>query len=125
MKISPINFLDTYDSDGHIVKYSNFKEISQGGPEVGKLTIDGKTIGSNGDYFGGPPFFYEGKMFLPQLKNSLLGSRFHVCIVDLESCRAHTIGEAEELILIFNVDDTSVYFYADEPNKTTRTVPWK
>lgn len=125
MEIYPINFLDSYSVDGHSIKYSNFIEIAQGGPEVGTLTIDGKAIGDKEDYFGGPPFFYQGKMFVPRLKKAFLGRYFKISIIDLIDLSMKEIGDKEDLVLINKVDDTTVHFFEDTPNTKIKSVRWK
>ena len=124
MEIFPINFLESYEAEGRTIKYSSFVEIAQGGPEVGKITIDGKEVGSKGDYFGGPPLFHRGKMFVPRLKKAFLRRHFKICMIDLTNLSMEEIGEQADLVLISKVDDTSVYFYEDTPNTKLKTVRW-
>jgi|ERR1041385_2904382 hypothetical protein len=124
MEILPTDFLDTYEVEGHTVKYTNFIEIVQGGPEVATLSIDGKSIGAK-DYFGGPPFFHQGKMFVPRLKKALLGRYFKTCVIDLKNLSMKEIGDKEDLVLISKVDETSVYFFRENPNTKLKSVRWK
>jgi hypothetical protein len=124
MEIYPTNFLDTYSVDGHVIKYFNFTEIAQGGPEVGTLTIDGKGVGVKGDYFGGPPFFYQGKMFVPRLKKAMLGRYFKICVINLSDRSMKEVGDKEELVLISKVDETLVYFFSDNPNTKFKSIRW-
>src|SRR4051812_19113807 len=116
MEIFATNFLDTYSVNGHLIKYSNFIEIAQGGPEVGTLAIDGKTIGVNGVYFGGPPAFFNDYMFVPRLNKALLGRYYKICVINLSDRSIKEIGDKEELALISKVDETSVYFFRENPN---------
>jgi len=124
MEIFAINFLDTYTEEGYTIKYSNFIEIAQGGPEVGTLTIDGKTVGVKGDYFGGPPFFHQGKMFVPILKKAVLGRHFKICVINLSDRSIKEIGDKEELALISKVDETLVYFFRENPNTKLKSIRW-
>jgi hypothetical protein len=124
MEIFPTNFLDTYTVEGHTIKYSNFVEIAQGGPEVGTLSIDGKVLGVKGDYFGGPPSFHQGKMFVPRLNKALLGRYFKICVINLRDRSMKEIGDKEELVLISKVDETSVYFFRENPNTKLKSIRW-
>ncbi len=124
MEIFPLNFLDTYEVGGHSIKYSNFIELGQGGAEAATLTIDDKTVGEKGDYFAGPPFFFQGKMFVPQLKKSLLGRHFKICVINLSDRSMKEIGDKEELVLISKVDETSVYFFRENPNMKLKSIRW-
>ncbi|HJW29485.1 MAG TPA: hypothetical protein VJ508_09545 [Saprospiraceae bacterium] len=124
MEIFPTNFVDTYEVEGHTIKYSNFIEIAQGGPEVATLTVDGKTIGVKGDYFGGPPVFHQSKMFVPRLNKALLGRYFKICVIDLKNLSMQEVGSKEDLVLISKADDTSVYFYEDTPNTKLKSIRW-
>jgi hypothetical protein len=124
MEIFGTNFLDTYSINGHTIKYSDFIEIAQGGPEVGILSIDGKALVGKGVYFGGPPVFYKNHMFLPRLKKSFLARYFKLCVVDLNDRSIREIGGKEELILLSKVDDNLVYFFEDNPNAKLRSISW-
>lgn len=124
MEIFPINFLDSYEIDGHSIRYSDFIEISQGGPEVGTAAIDGKPVGGKGDYFGGPPFLHQGKMFVPRLIRALPGRYFKTCVINLSGRSIKEIGGKEELVLISKVDDSSVYFFRSNPNTKLEVVRW-
>lgn len=124
METFSTNFLDIYPVNGHSIKYSGFIEIAQGGPEVAKLTINGKSIGEKEDYFGGPPFFYQDKMFVPKLIKSLLGRHFKICVINLSDLSLKEIGYKEELILISKVDNTTVYFFENTPNTKLKSIRW-
>lgn len=124
MEIYATNFLDTYSVDGHTIKYSNFIEIAQGGPEVGILSIDDNVLGE-GDHFGGPPVFYKHYMFVPRLKKSFIGRHFKLCVINLNDLSTKEIGGKEDLILLSQVDDSTVYFFEDNPNATLKSIHWK
>jgi len=124
MEIFATNFLDTYSVNGHSIKYSNFIEIAQGGPEVGALAIDGKTIGVKGDYFGGPPAFFKDYIFVPRLNKALLRRYFKICVINLSDRSIKEIGDKEELALISKVDETSVYFFRENPNVKLKSIRW-
>lgn len=126
MEIYPLNFLDTYAIEGHLIKYSSFIEICQGGPEVARLSIDGRFLGAERDiYFGGPPVFYKGYMFVPHLKKSFLSRYFKLCVIDLNNLSMKEIGGKEELILLKEVNDNTIYFFRESPNLRLRSINWK
>jgi hypothetical protein len=124
MQISPANFLTKYSEGGHSIQYSDFTEITEGGPEVGLVLIDGRNLGPKGNYFGGPPIFLKNYLFIPQLIKSSLGKHFKLCVVDLNDCSIREIGEKEELILLSKVNDNSVFFFKDIPNGKLKSVRW-
>jgi hypothetical protein len=124
MEIYPIDFVDKYSVESHTIEYTGIIEIAQGGPEVGTLTIDGKPVGVKGDYFGGPPAFFKDYMFVPRLNKALLGRYFKICVINLSDQSIKEIGDKEELALISKVDETSVYFFRENPNTKLKSVRW-
>src|ERR1700741_651581 len=104
MDIYPLNYANQYLIDGHQVVYSKFIEVAQGGPEGGIVEIDGKLVGRDGDYFGGPSVFYGGHMFIPQLQTSILGRHFILCVVNLSDRSVRNVGTKRDLILLKNAD---------------------
>jgi hypothetical protein len=124
MQISPANFLTKYSQGGHSIQYSDFTEITEGGPEVGLVSIDGKSLGPKGNYFGGPPVFFKNYLFIPQLMKSPSRRYFRLSVVDLSDCSIKEIGENEELILLSKVNDNSVFFFKDIPNGKLNSIRW-
>jgi|SRR5688572_28140776 hypothetical protein len=123
-QISPANFLSKYIIDGHEIQYFDFKEISEGGPEVATLAIDKNTIG-NGGLFGGPPLFFQGKMFVPAFRKSKPAGHFKLCVIDLKDQSLKEIGSDEKLILIKKVDKDKVSFFGEIPNGKLNSVSWQ
>jgi hypothetical protein len=125
MELFPQNFPDTYESLGHFIRYSNLKEIGQGGPEVGNLFIDDKIVGSPPLLFGGPLYIYKHNLFVPCFKKRFISSYFKICVIDLTTQSIKEIGGNERLVLISKVDDDLVFFYRAMPNLDLKSVPWK
>ena len=124
MEIYPTNFLDSYQVGDHSIKYTDIVEMAQAAPEIGSLVINGVALAKD-EYFGGPPVFYKGKMFVPHLKRTLFGGPFRLCVIDLNLRTIRDLGGPEQLVLISKVDDDTVSFYRDIPNKTLKTIRWK
>jgi hypothetical protein len=124
MEIFPTNYLAEYLINGYTFKYSNFFEVAQGGPEVGTLSVNDEIVGTR-IFFGGPPVFYEDNLFVPILKKGLLGRRFKICLINLKDRTIKEIGYELDLILLKNVDEKTVFFYADSPNAKISSINWK
>jgi hypothetical protein len=77
------------------------------------------------DYFGGPPVFHKNYMFVPRLKKSFFLRYLKLCMINLSDHSMQEIGVKEDLILLSKVDDNTVYFFEDSPNKKLKSIRWK
>lgn len=117
MQLFPTNFPAHYSVEGHVVEYRDLREMAQGGPEVGKLFVDGHVVGK--DYeFGGPLIEHHGSVLLPIYRSGY----FYLTQVDLDERVAKVIGPAERLVLVASVFDGAVRYYNDLANTNVRTV---
>lgn len=113
--LSPINFEYVFKHNSHEIKYDHFKEITQGGPIVGNLFIDGKPVG--GDHlFGGPALFSEKFMFCPKLHVRFFRRGFRISMIDLESLKVTVWGPVLDLILLDRLDNGKVEFFTNLEN---------
>ena len=71
---NPTQFRQHKESGDVIVSYSNLMEISQGGPEIGDLSINGKLIG---DYRFWGPCIVDGEfVYAPVYVKKFFGTGF-------------------------------------------------
>lgn len=122
MQIFPLNFPSEYRIGKHLIRYLDFFEIGQGGPEIAQIAVDGTIIGRE-SYFGGPPFFFQERMFVPRFKRGFRSS-FTLCIVDLDTGKIKDVGADEPIILISHVNEEFVFFYDEIKNVNLRRVRW-
>lgn len=105
-KIVPINFLSEYDINGHKIKYVNFRELGQGGPEVGRIEINGNLYGKS--EYGGPLLQENDKVYIPLLR----GRSFTLTCIDLNTLESKIYNEVTSNILLLKaIEDNVIYFY--------------
>lgn len=99
--INSINFLSKCILGEKTVEYKNLKEISQGGPEIGELYINGSPI-LKGRYFSGPLIFQKelNKLAIPLLDKVFFSTKFKMAIIDLEKNNCNIVNRKENLILL-------------------------
>jgi hypothetical protein len=124
MKISAINFPSNYDLGNNSLEYRDIKEMSQGGPEIGKLFINGKPVSAN-EYFSGPLVFQENlnKVIVPILHRGFFNTKFKIAVIDLKTGGHSVIDKKENLILLKSVSEEKIIsYYNDIDNNNLKTI---
>ena len=112
---TPLGFALKKNIDNYEINYSQIMEIAQGGPEVGKFSINGKQVSSA--FFGGP-ILYKGEfVFVPIFVRKALITGFQLCRIHLKTLKIKRIGGIKDLIFLDKFDNGRIYFYEDL-NKT-------
>jgi len=105
---------DDFNTDllinGRKVVYHKCHEISQGGPLVGELSIDGRFI--PGQSFGGPLLYNNKLIYVPILVKMFLGSGFKLAIINTDTFKLEIIGNTKSLIFLVKIDG-QIYFFED------------
>ncbi len=106
----PINF-DIKKKVGEIeIVYSALMEITQGGPEVGNISINGKLLEGR---FGGPSIINERYFYAPIQINKIFGAGFRIAIINLENFEMKIIGKIIDLVFIDKVYQNRIYYFED------------
>lgn len=111
----PINFEKKRKIENTEISYHELTEISQGGPEVGKVSINGIMI--EGFLFGGPLISKNEFIYLPVYVKKFLDSSFKLAKINIENLTVKIFGKSRDLIFIDHINDNKIYFYEDI-NKT-------
>ncbi|MCT4646770.1 MAG: hypothetical protein N4A74_17400 [Carboxylicivirga sp.] len=111
----PIQFNLQKESSNLKVSYSNLMEISQGGPEIGNLSINGKLV--DGYRFGGPCMINGEFVYAPVYVKKFFGTGFKLSQIHAQTLEVITLGKVKDLIYLDKVEDGKVYFFEDI-NKT-------
>lgn len=109
MKVSPLLFPYSYCHNGLIVKHTNTFEVCQGGPLVGTLSVDGRSVSEC--YFGGPIAFEGDFLFGP----GYFKRQFYLSAVHLPT-RSVRLLQPESLVLIKEVRSSIISYYTDLEN---------
>ncbi|MCT4631268.1 MAG: hypothetical protein N4A76_00860 [Firmicutes bacterium] len=100
---TPTDFFIERKHRDYSIKYYNLREISQGSPEIGNLSVNDKNL-SKRYFFGGPPIFYENHMLVPLFVSKLCKTGFVLCKVDLETLNMNFISSLKKLIFLKEID---------------------
>ena len=99
-----------------IIEYSDVQEIVQGGPEIGKLSIDNKIFEEK--LFGGPCLNLGEFIYLPVYVRKFLNRGFQLCRINLFSRKLDILTSFEDLIYLDRIENNKIYYYIDlEKNK--------
>lgn len=112
--------MDSYEYNGHLIKYLNFKEVGQGGPEIGNLSVDGRTFRKN--FYGGPLLLYKNYVILPKLVFGIFDRSFKIAIINLSTLEENLIGKKEDLILLKEVENNEICYYEDLDNTKLKKI---
>jgi hypothetical protein len=108
MKIfeNPIEFEINKKFNEFDIRYTNLVEVCQGGPEIGKLTINGISFT---DYlFGGPILFHDNKVYAPVFIKKTFKSGFQLAEIDLTCFEINKMGKIKVLIFLYKIEDSKI-----------------
>lgn len=104
----PIQF-DTRKKNGSIeILYSKLMEISQGGPEIGTLSLNNVEISG---LFGGPAIIDKNYVYIPILVKKFIGNGFKVARINAFNFEIEMFGKIKNLIFLDRVENYRVYFF--------------
>ena len=122
--ISAQDFALGYEFNGHRIQYEGITEVSQGGPAIGKLFIDGNDPFPE-NYFSGPLLFDGQLLFAPLLNKTLFETRFSICTINLNTLRMQIVGPKNILILLEKVENKKIYYFTNREHTKRRNIPLK
>lgn len=109
---TPIEIIKSRKVEDISIEYFNLMEISQGGPEVGRLLVNGELV-SKTLLFGGPLIFNKGIIYLPVFIRRLCVSGFKICKINSRTLEIEFLGKLKNLIFLDRVEDNKVYYFED------------
>lgn len=117
MKIQPYGFPLKWQFNGSYIAYENIKEISQGGPEIATLKINGVLIDG---LYGGPPLFFKESIYVPLMKKNFWGKiQFVVAKIRLNDLKTICFNNPERLILLDKIENNKLFYFTNlDCNKT-------
>lgn len=111
----PIQFTLEKSFNDINVRYSSLQEIAQGGPEVGKLTINNKLV--EGHRFGGPCIIHGKFVYAPVFVRKFFRAGFILSKIHSITLEVITLGRVYNLIYLEKIIDGEIHFFEDL-NKT-------
>ncbi|MDD2963673.1 MAG: hypothetical protein PHQ65_11735 [Bacteroidales bacterium] len=109
---TPIDFSERQEIGDFLIEYSNLIEICQGGPVIGNIKINKKTIAS--EYkFGSPLIVFENMLFIPIYIKKFFKSGFKLCKINLTTLNITEIGTLKDLIYLDKIEEGKLYYFED------------
>lgn len=107
----PLNFKSDILLNGNYhIKYHSFMEITQGGPEVGVLSINDNDILNK--RFGGPILFDVEHLYAPCFVRTFFSVGFRLCGINLETLETKKVSsKIYPIIDLIDVTEKGISFY--------------
>lgn len=87
----PFNFRYDLDVNDNVhIKYHSFVEVTQGGPEIGIISINGINVSNK--RFGGPFLYDEKCIYVPCFVKTIFSSGFKLCKIKLKNLEVKEIS---------------------------------
>jgi len=115
----PIQFETHKESGGIKVTYSDLMEIAQGGPEIGKLSINGKSISNY--RFGGPCLIIDQYVIAPVYQKKFFSSGFRLSKINCVTLEVEIIGKSLNLIFLDRFENGKVHYYESLDKTSLKT----
>jgi hypothetical protein len=107
---NPIQFDTKKKIRGIEITYSNLMEISQGGPEIGNLSVNGRMVGG---LYGGPAIYKDDYVYLPAYVKKFLGTGFKLARIKIKTLEVEHFGDIKQMIFLDKIEDDLIYFFED------------
>jgi hypothetical protein len=109
---NPIQFTTIKNIQNHRIEYTNLTEICQGGPEIGRVAINGLPMGNH--YFGGPYLVHDDFVYLPLVSSRFLSGRgFRLARVNINTNKMEIFKPFYRILFLKEVVNNKVIFYTD------------
>lgn len=108
----PLNFKSdiTLFNEKYHIKYHSFIEITQGGPEVGVLSINDKDVLNK--RFGGPILFDSEKLYAPCFVRTFFSIGFKLYEICLETLETKEVSsKIYPMIDLIDINQKEISFY--------------
>ncbi len=101
------------------ITYTNLKEIVQGGPEIGTISING--ISLKGD-FGGPCIYANGNLYAPNYVRKFFGRGFRLAKINIQTLKIEYLTKIKSLIYLQKIERGEIYFFEDLNERYLRRI---
>ncbi|MFY0602958.1 MAG: hypothetical protein JXQ93_03345 [Flavobacteriaceae bacterium] len=106
--------------NNNIIEYFDLMELSQGGPEIGLLCINGKII--NKHRFGGPFLSDNNYIYIPIYIKNFFSSGFKICKLGINDFEVKVISKKEDLIFLDKLDNSILYYFTDRNKVNLKSI---
>ena len=107
----PVQFELTKTVNGREVAYTHMMEVSQGGPEIGTIVINGVPVTQH--YFGGP-FLHTGNfVYAPMYVKNFWKAGFKLARINTETLEIETYGKTKDIIFLDRKEGNVIHYFED------------
>lgn len=107
----PTQFDIQKNISGIEIAYSDLMEISQGGPEIGYILINGIPIKSH--RFGGPSLNQGDNLYIPIYVKRVLGTGFKIAKINIKTLELELLGKTKTLIFLDRIENNRTCYFED------------
>lgn len=107
---TPLSFRYSKEVKGSTIVIVNRMEICQGGPEAGKLTVNGELFCER-ERFGGPFLLNDTMILIPCFHSGIVSSGFRIVLINLKTKALNIISKQHPVILIDEWIEGCVWFF--------------
>jgi len=117
---NPIQF-DIKKKIGDVeIIYSDLMEISQGGPEVGNMSINGKMVEGR---YGGPVLYKDSYLYAPAYVKRFFGTGFKLVRINIVTLKVEYLSSTKDLIFLEKIEGNRIYFFEDISKTIHSNIP--
>lgn len=105
----PIYFPDITTGKNEKIEIRNLVEISQGGPNIGKLFING-TPYFDELWFGGPMACHDNDVYLTIRAKGIFFNGFKLCKINTDNKELSVLKVSSDIVWIKRIDNSVLYY---------------
>lgn len=106
----PIQFKVKKRVKGVEIEFLDLMEISQGGPEIGDILINGGKV--QGKY-GGPFLCRDKYIYVPAYFKKIFGTGFKLARINTNTLKVEYLSKIKDLIFLDKIEGDRIYYYKD------------
>jgi hypothetical protein len=92
------------------ITYSDLMEISQGGPVVGSLSINGKLVVGR---YGGPAICKDKYVYVPVHVKKFFGTGFKLARINAATLEVEHMSKTKDLIYLDKIEGNRIIYFED------------
>jgi hypothetical protein len=113
----PNDFSPIKNINGHEIEYKDVRELSQGGPLVGKISVDSILISDK--LFGGPFVNDDKFIYIPMYQRKLFKTGFKLAQISLVDKKIKVLTkEIKALMFLINIENNKIGYLETVSSKT-------
>lgn len=107
----PRSFSTKVTINGYNFEYCDINEVCQGGPLIGKISINGNKI--EGKDFGGPFLLQNNLLIVPVFFRGFFSSGFKIGAYYIENKNLAIYGKLQDLIILNKIDNGVIFYFTE------------